>query len=119
MKQSTATATLPAAELPTAAAISSFDNGYTPSEGSSTLATQVARQAKERLGSTSYHFLRFVDCRFQNGVLTLRGRVPSFYLKQVAQSVLTNIEGVDRIDNRVDVVSPRGLSSVRRATRVA
>jgi osmotically-inducible protein OsmY len=79
----------------------------------SALAVRIADQAKQRLGGTSYQFLRFVDCCFQNGVLTLRGRVPSFYLKQMAQSVLANLEGVDRIDNRVDVVNSRGLSSVR------
>jgi hypothetical protein len=77
------------------------------------LSARIADLARQRLGGTSYQFLRFVDCCFQNGVLTLRGRVPSFYLKQMAQSLLANIEGVDRIDNRVDVVSPRGLSSVR------
>jgi osmotically-inducible protein OsmY len=79
----------------------------------SVLASQIADQARQRLGGTSYQFLRFVECCFQNGVLTLRGRVPSFYLKQMAQTVLANLEGVERIDNRVDVVSARGLSSVR------
>jgi len=44
-------------------------------------------------------------------VLTIRGCVPSFYLKQVLQGLLKNLEGVERIDNRVDVVSPAGLSS--------
>lgn len=78
-----------------------------------TQSARIADVARERLSGTSYQFLRFVDCCFQNGVLTLRGRVPSFYLKQMAQSLLANIEGVDRIDNRVDVVSPCGLSSVR------
>ena len=103
MMQSIATATFsPATEAP-----ERNRNGGSP------VANRVAHQARERLGNTSYHFLRFVDCCFDDGVLTLRGRVPSFYLKQMAQSVLANIEGVDRIDNRVDVVSPRGLSSVR------
>lgn len=124
MKQSTSTATAPIA-TPAASGIGilpvmassqagrlSHENTRIGEE-SHALATRVAHQAKERLGSTSYHFLRFVDCCYQNGVLTLRGRVPSFYLKQMAQSVLANLEGVDRIDNRVDVVSPRGLSSVR------
>jgi len=103
MMQSIATATFSAAT----------DSPMPYRDEGNPVAHRVAHQAKERLGSTSYHFLRFVDCRFQNGVLTLRGRVPSFYLKQMAQSVLANLEGVDRIDNRVDVVSPRGLSSVR------
>jgi hypothetical protein len=50
----------------------------------------------------------------RNGdVLTVRGSVPSFYLKQVLQGLLKNLDGVQRIENRVDVVSPAGLSSVK------
>ena len=102
MKQKSISETAPRAAVPVLAT-QPDDSG---------LASRIAHQAKQRLGGTSYHFLRFVDCCYQNGVLTLRGRVPTFYLKQMAQSVLSGIEGVDRIDNRVDVVSPRGLSSV-------
>ncbi len=47
-------------------------------------------------------------------VLLVRGQVPSFYLKQVLQGVLRKAAGRRRIDNRVDVVSSDGLSSVRR-----
>ena len=47
-------------------------------------------------------------------VLLVRGQVPSYYLKQVLQSVLRDVSGIRRIDNRVDVVCPNGLSSVRR-----
>jgi BON domain len=51
----------------------------------------------------------------QNGdVLTIRGHVPSFYLKQVLQVLLKNLEGVERIDNQVEVVNPQGVSSVKR-----
>jgi hypothetical protein len=55
------------------------------------------------------HF-RFFEA---NGVLEVRGCVPSFYLKQVLQTVLSDLDGVCWIDNQVEVVSPRGLSSVR------
>ena len=48
-----------------------------------------------------------VDCMLQ-----VRGRVPSFYLKQVLQTVLQDLAGVSRIDNQVDVVSADGLSSL-------
>lgn len=68
--------------------------------------------------SRSCHFTRHwreIRCDFDAGVLTLRGNVPSFYLKQVLQSILKDIPGVARIDNRVDVVSAAGLSSVRRS----
>ncbi len=66
--------------------------------------------------SRSCHFTRHwreIACDFEEGILTLRGSVPSFYLKQVLQSILKDVPGVYRIDNRVDVVSAAGLSSVR------
>jgi len=45
-------------------------------------------------------------------VLSVRGQVPSVYLKQVLQGVLRNAAGNRRIDDRVDVVCSDGLSSV-------
>lgn len=77
---------------------------------------EVLRHVKGTL-SRSCHFTRHwreIACEFRDGVLTLHGSVPSFYLKQVLQSILKDVPGVERIDNRVDVVSAAGLSSVRR-----
>ncbi len=68
--------------------------------------------------SRSCHFTRHwreITCDYDEGVLTLCGTVPSFYLKQVLQSILKDIPGVARINNRVDVISAAGLSSVRRS----
>lgn len=62
----------------------------------------VARLARERLG-TSHHFLRHIHCDFEDGVATLRGRVPSYYLKQVAQSLVSTVDGVERVENEVEV----------------
>jgi osmotically-inducible protein OsmY len=47
-----------------------------------------------------------------NGVLIVTGCVPSFYLKQVLQEILKRVDGVRRVDNRVDVIALDGLSSV-------
>ena len=44
-------------------------------------------------------------------VKALKGRLPSFYLKQVLQTLLRDIEGIKLIDNQVDVISSTGLSS--------
>jgi osmotically-inducible protein OsmY len=71
--------------------------------------------AKQRLANDcpySFYF-REIDIEFTDGILMLRGRVPSFYLKQVLQTLLTKVNGVSRIENQVDVVSATGLSSVR------
>lgn len=54
-----------------------------------------------------------VTFSFSRGILTLEGRPPSFYLKQVLQTLLRDLEGVTSIVSRVDVVSATGLSSVR------
>ena len=76
----------------------------------------VLERVHERL-SQSCHFSRHwreILCDFQDGVLTLEGRLPSFYLKQVLQSIIRDVPGIQRINNQVDVVSAAGLSSVRR-----
>jgi hypothetical protein len=49
----------------------------------------------------------------RDGVLTVRGRVPSFYLRKLLESILKRVDGVHVVDNQVDVVCCDGLSSVR------
>ena len=63
----------------------------------------VVALAESKLREGHYLALREVTCQFCEGVLILRGRVPSFYLKQVAQTVVRNIEEVAPIDNRLEV----------------
>jgi hypothetical protein len=53
------------------------------------------------------------EYEYREDVLIVRGRVPTFYLKQVLQTALRDVEGVICIDNRVDVISSYGISSVR------
>ncbi len=56
-------------------------------------------------------YLDSVTFEIVEGTLILTGRLPSFYLKQILQTAMKNMPGVKRIDNRVDVVSSRGLSN--------
>jgi hypothetical protein len=72
----------------------------------------AARQCIEKGCSYAYYF-RFIRFDARHGVLTVRGSLPSFYLKQVLISRLQHIDGLERIDDQVDVVSSTGLSSVR------
>lgn len=75
----------------------------------------VEQRAQELLARHSHFHLRASTFEFQHcdGVLVVRGCVPTFYLKQVLQAVLKELEGVGWIDNQVDVVSSGGVSSVR------
>ena len=49
------------------------------------------------------------DFVYRDHVLTLRGSVPSFYLKQVLQTAVRNLDGVRQVDNRVQVMPSDGL----------
>lgn len=74
----------------------------------------VVFEARCRLSRNGHFRCRSdsISIDFHEGRLVLMGRLPSFYLKQVLQSVLRGLPGVQRIENHVDVVSSIGLSSV-------
>lgn len=77
--------------------------------------TSVEEAARQRLqeGCPYAFYFRHVELDFADGVLTLRGRVPTFHLKQILQERLKDVEQVRRIRNQIDVVNSSGLSSVR------
>jgi osmotically-inducible protein OsmY len=57
-----------------------------------------------------YLALKNVSCDGQEGVLVLRGCLPSYYLKQIAQEAVARLEGVKAIDNQIQVVAPASRS---------
>jgi len=59
--------------------------------------------AQSTLRESPYHQLRGVQCEARNGVLILRGQVPSFHMKQLAQTVVQNLGNDVQVDNRIDV----------------
>lgn len=72
-----------------------------------TLEERIESTAIDLLRSTPYRALKGIDCRFRDGVLTLRGQVESYFLKQVAQEKLLPQLGASvTIDNRVEVSDP-------------
>lgn len=81
----------------------------------SCMASKVEELAYRRLREKCPYsfFFKKITCHYEDGVLTLRGQLPTFYLKQVLQTWLRDLESVEHIDNQVDVISASGLSSVR------
>ena len=69
------------------------------------LALKVTRAAQVRLQQSPHVILREVSCEFDQGVLVLRGRVPSFYYKQLAQEAIAHVEGVVQVVNKIEVVN--------------
>jgi osmotically-inducible protein OsmY len=64
----------------------------------------IEAAAKADLWHSPYPELRRVTCEYYEGILTLRGHVSSYYMKQIAQTIVQHVEGVERVVNRVEVV---------------
>ena len=63
----------------------------------------VADAARGRLSRSCHLPIRQVTCRFHEGVIVLHGRLPSYYLKQLAQEAVRGLDGVEEIINRIEV----------------
>jgi CheY-like chemotaxis protein len=82
-----------------------------PAKPRPTLRQDVSESAENRLRGHPYLALRHLACSYHDGVLTLRGCLPTYYLKQLAQSAVAMIDGVKQINNEIEVVgSSRTLS---------
>jgi osmotically-inducible protein OsmY len=63
----------------------------------------IAGRARDRLARSPDSELGRFTSSFHRGVLRLRGCVRSQYLKQIAQELVSRIEGVDAIVNHIEV----------------
>jgi osmotically-inducible protein OsmY len=67
----------------------------------------VADAITAQLKTSGYRTLHDVRCCCPEGVAILQGRVPSFYLKQLAQVLASRVSGVERVVNQVKVEDSR------------
>ncbi len=70
---------------------------------------RISESAGGRLRASAYFAHRDIDCVHQGGVLTLRGRLPSHYLKQMAEALVSDIAGVRAVANRIEVMTPMAV----------
>jgi hypothetical protein len=77
----------------------------------------IQREAQRLLSLSGYLALREVRCESVRDEIRLLGRVPSYFLKQLAQEVVAPIEGVRSIVNLIQVMrySPTPLVQPRLA----
>ncbi len=78
-------------------------------QGNFEFCASVESAAQSVLWQSAYDAVRDVRCSYRNGVVTLYGRVATFYLKQVAQTLVAKqIPQAATIDNRIEVIQHRG-----------
>ena len=81
--------------------VTQFDTRPTVPRGSS-----LEDRVQQQLGQSPYLGVRHVNAEIRQGVLILSGSVASFFLKQMAQTAVVTVEGVESIINRIDVIEP-------------
>jgi len=64
----------------------------------------VVALAQQCLERSPYITVRSVSCECEGGVLFLRGRLPSYYQKQLAQEAVAELKGVRQVVNQTEVV---------------
>ncbi|GEM_PF-967503 len=77
--------------------------------------TTIEEEAEDRLRRSGYLALRDISCEVREGVARLRGRLPTHYLKQVAQAIVAEVEGVVVVMNQIKVIASGKDSPIGRS----
>jgi hypothetical protein len=59
--------------------------------------------AERRLWSNVFLANRNLSCEYSQGILILRGFLPTYYLKQLAQNVVAEATGIWDIVNQIEI----------------
>lgn len=74
---------------------------------------QTTRQ-KSAVQECSRGYFKDFSFELRDRTLILRDRVPTVQVKQLLESRLSGLDGIRKVDDRVDALSARGLSSTHR-----
>ena len=64
---------------------------------------EIAKEATVCLENSLYQPVRRIFCSCDHGILFLRGHLPSFHQKQVAQEAVAKVKGVTQVRNEIEV----------------
>lgn len=78
-------------------------------------ADSVLKTVRQRLSVSVYVSLRSVRCRLQDDQLTLKGILPSYYIKQVLLSLVEDLreDNLCRVLDRTTVVTPSAANATQ------
>jgi len=68
--------------------------------------SELASRVRLTLDRADYPVFHGLTVTEDEGTIVLDGRLPSYYLKQVAQTVAASVNGVRRVVNHVQVERP-------------
>jgi osmotically-inducible protein OsmY len=64
----------------------------------------IAAAARDRLLQQPHLAVQRIWCELNGRTLFLYGHVPSFYLKQLAQTAVAGLDGVTQVVNEIEVL---------------
>ena len=64
---------------------------------------RIEELVQSRLRSSPYPSIQRLKSRVRKGRVVLRGRVPTFFEKQIAQESIADLDGIEQVENRVEV----------------
>ena len=65
---------------------------------------QLRAKVNLLLQSSGYRELSRISCDVTDGIVALFGTLPSYHLKQQAQTIVINLDTVEGVENLLDVV---------------
>jgi osmotically-inducible protein OsmY len=74
-----------------------------PNAGGAGARTDIHQAVQSQLQRSPYRALRFVAFHIHEGTAVLTGKVPSYFLKQMAQHLVGQTQGVSRVRNELSV----------------
>lgn len=80
---------------------------------------ETAHAVRARLQASGYYYLRALECECRCGKLVLRGCLPTYYLKQVAQTLASRTPGVESVANEIEITAPEQCSATLHASQRA
>ncbi|MFM2094606.1 MAG: hypothetical protein RIS70_1730 [Planctomycetota bacterium] len=72
-------------------------------EAPQAVAVSPAEVAQAIFEHSPHRIFRTLRCSFDDGELVIRGKLPTFYSKQLAQTALMSLKGIHHILNLVEV----------------
>lgn len=84
--------------------VSVSPNEYEAQEETTPATGDLERRVNETMQQSQYRQLGRIVCRVDRGIATLHGRVPSYFLKQLAQEQASRVDDVSRVVNLVEVI---------------
>jgi osmotically-inducible protein OsmY len=67
----------------------------------------LTNRVQQTISRSQHQTFRELAVGEENGAIILTGQLPSYYLKQMAQTIACSVDGVCRLENRVEVVIPK------------